>query len=113
MPTATEWCESLRDAIQEYTRTRRRTPAVRVTLTSDEQFYIYNATPAGSLVALAPYPDERGAEMIRPPGADEHDVRDYTPRVLLTDPSRVAKTELLYEAPARQAVGFGIRPDDA
>jgi hypothetical protein len=103
--TAVEWCDGLRAAIAAYTHTRRRTPAAQVTLTSDERLYLFLAEPAGAFVAMSAYPEEREAEMIRHPDDEEH---AYTPRVLLIDPAKVAKVELLYDVPTRQAVGFGI-----
>lgn len=74
-----------------------------MTLDSGERFYLFKASPAGSLVSLNAYPEERERALIRP----ERGVDDYTPRVVLIDPNRIVVAELLYEAPgpARPALG--------
>jgi hypothetical protein len=100
--TSQQWCESLRDAVRFYAASRRRLPAVEVTLSTGERFYVVNATAHGGLVALAPYEDDD----------PRTNVEGFSPRLVVVEPDRVAKLELFYDAPEHQAVGFGIEPPD-
>ncbi len=108
--------ESLLEAIRRFSETRRTTPVVRVTLDySGEEFFVHEAAagPGDDLVSLSVYGGKREREMIR---REDDDPKSggllvyFTHRLVLIDPARIAKVDLLYEAP--NAVPFGFRPPE-
>jgi hypothetical protein len=65
MSDASDWCDGLREAIALYGRTRRTGAVVKVTLDSDDSFFVMGAEPAGeSLVMLSAYPPGRPGEEV-------------------------------------------------
>ena len=114
--TASAWCDDLRAAVANYSRTRPGDPpAVRVTLHGGESFFVMRVD-AGSrdlLISLDVYP-----EGIPPPLLehrrivdDREEVERVTPVVIVIPPHLIQKVELLPEAPGQAAVGFHIEPD--
>jgi hypothetical protein len=115
VPFASEWCDWLREAIQEFGRTRRSHPVVQLVLDDGETFFVQSVEPAAGneLVMLAVYPDvplgqEMLAAMVRDEEGDYH-----TARVVIVHPARIQRTELLVRAPGEGAQPFGFtRPDE-
>jgi hypothetical protein len=114
---AQKWRDDLHEAIATYSRSRHRTPSVRVTLIGGEVLYVMRVD-AGSgdrLLTLDVYPgvDDVLDRLVDGPRDADGEARRVTPDVMLVEPERIAKVELLYEPPeGRRDVGFQAPTDD-
>lgn len=103
--TATEWRLALENAMKTYVATRQPgAVVVRIYLDDGEAFELAElyTQPVGNFLLLAPYPDDLEDMVDAPqtPGTKT------TPRMVIVEPHRIRKVELLIDAPGRHEVGF-------
>jgi hypothetical protein len=98
--SASAWVNDLQTAIRDYSRTRHKTPVVRITLVTTEFHYVMRVSAAGAgdlLVSLDIYPenvdDLLGVERID----GQPEVERVTPQVLVLPPGAIAKVDILDE----------------
>jgi len=110
--SATTWVEDLRTAVRDYSRSRRRGPVVRVTLTSGVSRYVLSvsAGPNGELISLNLYPDADPGDLVEVERIEEGQrvVDRVTPELLVVPPHAIHKFELIYEHPGQPGIGFRI-----
>jgi hypothetical protein len=110
---AQQWVSDFNEAARTYSRERRESPVVKVTLTDGGSWYVQKiaAGPNDRLITLDLYPDANDvlANMVSVERHDEGGGTDYFTRdVVVVEPDRVVKVELLYERPQGREVGFVV-----
>ena len=98
-------------AIRDYSRTRRKTPVVRVTLVTGESHYIMRISATGGndlLVSLDIYP-ENVDDLLGVEQGDGPAMERVTPQVLVLPFGAIAKVDILDEHPGRP---FGFTTAD-
>jgi hypothetical protein len=106
---ASRWVADLNAAVADFSRTRRTTPVVRVTLPTGEARYLLYAQPSehGELLVLDMYPEGETLEDLL---KVDDEVEYVTRQRLLVRPNAIVKVEILYEHPGRRGeFGFHIR----
>jgi hypothetical protein len=89
----------LQAAIRDYSRTRRKTPVVRVTLVTGESHYVMRVSATGGgdlLISLDLYP-ENVDDLLGVDRVDGPEVERVTPQVLVLPINAIAKVDILYE----------------
>ena len=109
MSLGDEWCDQLKQAVRDFSRSRRTTPVVEIVLDDRERFFIANAQPGpgDERVTLAVFPAGLGDALL------EAMIRDaegelFTSRVVVVHPGRIVRVELLAHATGEgvPAIGF-------
>jgi hypothetical protein len=101
----------LQMAIRDYSRTRRKTPVVRVTLVTGESHYIMRISATGGndlLISLDIYP-ENVDDLFGVEQGDGPAMERVTPQVLVLPLGAIAKVDILDEHPGRP---FGFTTAD-
>ena len=107
--SASKWIADLNAAVADFSRTRRTTPVVRVTLPTGEARYLLRAQPSeqDELLVLDMYPEGENVEDLL--DLDDEDELLSRQR-LLVRPNVIVKVEILYEHPRRRGeFGFHAR----
>jgi hypothetical protein len=110
---AQQWVNDFNEAARTYSRERRESPVVKVTLIDGESWYVQKieAGPNDRLITFDLYPDANDvlANMVPVEQHGQGGGTNYFTRdVIVVEPDRVVKVELLYERPQGREVGFVV-----